>query len=279
MNFMDFCSLHGVTLRQLPPVGRWVRVPTDDKPHSKNGAVKFMGDVGFVQNWATQTEPAVWREQGQSTEAVARVRQIADQGAREAREAAQKAASRAQHILSECELAPHPYLASKGFPEDLANVWNRETDNVMVIPMRCGGQIVGCQQITAEGGKKFLFGQRSSMAEFVMTAGQDGVHVVCEGYATGLSVRAALATLRRPYYVHVAFSAGNMKKIAQALPSGLAIADNDASETGEKTCKEIGWPYWMSDTVGEDCNDYHQRRGLFALAQGLQKMLLDRRRR
>lgn len=271
MNFVQFCSLHGVTLRQIPPVGRWVRVPTDDKPRSKNGAVKFMGDVGFVQNWATQTEPAVWREQGQSTEAVARVRQVAEQGAREAREAAQKAASRAQHILSECELAPHPYLASKGFPEDLANVWNRETDNVMVVPMRCGGEIVGCQLIKPDGDKKFLYGQRSGGAEFVM--GQRGIHVLCEGYATALSARAALNNLKTPYVLHTTFSAGNMKKIAQALPGGVVLADNDASRTGERVAKEIGWPYWMSDVVGEDFNDAHQRMGVFSVAMQLKKVL------
>lgn len=274
MTFMDFCSLHGVTLRQLPPVGRWVRVPTDDKPRSRNGAVKFMGDVGFVQNWATQTEPAVWREQGQSTEAVARVRQVADQGAREAREAAQKAASRAQHILSECELAPHPYLASKGFPEELANVWNLEADNVMVIPMRCGGQIVGCQLIKPEGEKKFLYGQRSGGAEFVI--GQRGTHVLCEGYATALSARAALHNLKTPYVLHTTFSAGNMKKVASGLPGGVVLADNDASRTGERVAKEIGWPYWMSDVVGEDFNDAHQRLGVFAVAMQLKKVLLMR---
>lgn len=273
--FIDFCRAHGVRIDYVPRIGEWLRFKTEDKPAHRNGAVKFMGDHGFVQNHATMQEVAVWRAEGESQAAIERVQQVAQQAAQETERKQREAAAKAAQMLAESELLTHPYMAAKGFPDERVNV----LDGVMLVPMRVGRDLVGAQQITAEGGKKFIFGQRSSMAEFVMTAGQDGVHVVCEGYATGLSVRAALATLRRPYYVHVAFSAGNMKKIAQALPSGLAIADNDASETGEKTCKEIGWPYWMSDTVGEDCNDYHQRRGLFALAQGLQKMLLDRRRR
>lgn len=273
--FIDFCRAHGILIDTVPPVGRWMRLPTQTHPRKRNGAVKFMGDFGFCQEHSTMTEVAVWRAEGESQAAIERVQQVAQQAAQETERKQREAAAKAAQILAESELLTHPYMAAKGFPDERVNV----LDGVMLVPMRVGRDLVGAQQITAEGGKKFIFGQRSSMAEFVMTAGQDGVHVVCEGYATGLSVRAALATLRRPYYVHVAFSAGNMKKIAQALPSGLAIADNDASETGEKTCKEIGWPYWMSDTVGEDCNDYHQRRGLFALAQGLQKMLLDRRRR
>lgn len=271
MTFMDFCHTHGVTLRQLPPVGRWLRVPTDDKPRSRNGAVKFMGDVGFVQNWATMTEPAVWRSEGESTQAVARVRQVAEQATREAREAAQNAGRKAQTILAECELATHPYLASKGFEGELANVWNRETDNVMVVPMRCGGEIVGCQLIKPEGDKKFLYGQRSGGAEFVM--GQRGTHVLCEGYATALSARAALHNLKLSYVLHVTFSAGNMKKVAETLPRGVVLADNDASLTGERVAKEIGWPYWISDTVGEDFNDAHQRLGVFTVAMQLKKVL------
>lgn len=271
MDFLTFCALHGVTLNRLPPVGRWVRVATEDKPRSRNGAVKFMGDVGFVQNWATQTEPAVWREEGRSTEAVARVRQVADNAAREAREAAQNAAKKAHGILSECELATHPYLASKGFPDELGNVWNRDTDNVLVIPMRHGSEIVGCQLIKPEGDKKFLYGQRSGGAEF--TFGQRGTHVLCEGYATALSARAALRNLKVAHVVHATFSAGNMKKVAQGLPGGVVLADNDASRTGERVAQEIGWPYWMSDTVGEDFNDTHQRLGVFAVAMQLKKVL------
>ncbi len=276
MDFLSFVRAHGILIDTVPPVGRWMRLPTQTHPRKRNGAVKFMGNFGFCQEHSTMQEVAVWRAEGEKSQAaIERVQQVAQQAAQETERKQREAAAKAAQMLAESELLTHPYMAAKGFPDERVNV----LDGVMLVPMRVGRDLVGAQQITAEGGKKFLFGQRSSMAEFVMTAGQDGVHVVCEGYATGLSVRAALATLRRPYYVHVAFSAGNMKKIAQALPSGLAIADNDASETGEKTCKEIGWPYWMSDTVGEDCNDYHQRRGLFALAQGLQKMLLDRRRR
>lgn len=274
MTFMDFCRLHGVTLNSLPPIGRWVRVPTDDKPRSRNGAVKFMGQVGFVQNWATMTEPATWRAEGDSTQAVTRARRVVDQAAREARENAQKAAQKASAILGECELAPHPYLASKGFPDELGNVWNRETDNVLVIPMRIGSEIVGCQLIKPEGDKKFLFGQRSGGAEFVM--GQRGSHVLCEGYATALSVRAALQNIKVPYVLHVTFSAGNMKKVAANLPAGLVVADNDASQTGERVAREIGWPYWMSDTLGEDFNDAHRRLGVFAVAMQLRDTMRRR---
>jgi phage/plasmid primase-like uncharacterized protein len=271
MTFLDFCRLHGVVLTREPMPGRWIRVPTEDKPKHRNGAVKFMGTVGFVQNWATMTEAATWHADGTSTEAAKRVQQVANQAAAEDRANAQKAAKRAESILAECELAPHPYLASKGFPDALVNVWNRETDNVMVIPMRRGDALVGCQLIKPDGDKKFLYGQRSGGAEFIF--GQRGTHVLCEGYATALSTQRALVQLKLPYVLHATFSAGNMKKVAETLPAGLVIADNDASGTGERVAREIGWPYWISDTVSEDANDYAQRCGVFALAMGLKRAM------
>lgn len=273
--FVDFCRLHGVVIDYAPQIGVWKRYKTEDKPTHRNGAVKFMGDHGFVQNHATMQEVAVWRSAGESTEAVQRVQQIANQAAQETYRKQQQAAQKAAQMLSECELKSHPYMAAKGFPEERVNVLG----DLMLVPMRVAGELVGVQQIDAEGNKKFIYGQRCSMAQFVFTSGTHGLHVVCEGYATGLSVRAALSSLKRPFVLHVCFSAGNMKKVAQTLPMGIAIADNDESKTGEKVCQEIGWPFWISDRVSEDANDFHQRRGLFALAQGLQKRFLEVRRR
>jgi len=273
MNFEQFAQLHGVIVGRIEP-GKWQRFPTTDKPRHRNGAVKHMGTWALVQNWALMTEPAIWRAEGESTEAQKRIAQVANQAAREATEAARKAAKKAENMMSECELSTHPYIASKGFPDEMVNVWRKEDENIAVIPMRHEGRIVGAQCIKPDGDKKFLYGQRSSGAEFVI--GQRGVHVLCEGYATGLSVRHALHSIKVPAQIHVCFSAGNMKKVAQALPSGFVVADNDASGTGEKTASEIGWPFWMSDAVGEDFNDAHQRLGGFRVAMQLKALLMKR---
>lgn len=275
MTFEDFAKLHGLVISRLIP-GKWVRVATDDKPKHRNGAYRFMGAYGVVQNWATMTEPAVWKATGETREAQDRVRKVVKEAAQQQARAALQAARRAVALLSECELAPHPYLEAKGFPDELVNVWNRDTDNVMVVPMKSGRDIVGCQLIKPDGDKKFLYGQRSGGAEFVM--GQRGTHVLCEGYATALSTQQALRNLKVPYVLHVTFSAGNMKKVAQALPGGVVIADNDESGTGERVAREIGWPYWISDTVKEDANDYAQRAGVFALAMGIKRAMQQRLR-
>lgn len=269
--FIEFCRAHGVLIDNLPPIGRWVRVRTEDKPRNRNGAVKWMGDAGFVQNWATMEEPALWR--GETTrEAKKRAIALGRTADRDAAELARKAAAKAHQILSECEIARHPYFESKGFPELQVNVWK---DGLAVIPMRRGKELVGLQMISENGSKKFLFGQRSGGAEFVI--GQGGTHVLCEGFATGLSAQVVLRNIKVPYTIHVCFSAGNMKRIAEGLSGGIVLADNDASGTGERVAQEIGWPYWMSDTVGEDFNDAHKRLGAFSLSMQV-KGLLRRKR-
>ena len=45
MNFERFAELHGLIINHLT-YDRWVRVPTIDKPNSRNGAYIFDGQTG-----------------------------------------------------------------------------------------------------------------------------------------------------------------------------------------------------------------------------------------
>lgn len=269
-DFFQFCQGYGVILDRLPPIGRWVRVKTIDKPHHRNGAVKWMGDAGFVQNWASMDEPALWRDQS-TRDVVQKFKAVNINAQREVQQLADKAAKKAATLLSACSMDVHPYFERKGFPEHVVAV---SSDGDAIIPMRRGHALIGCQIISVQGDKKFLYGQRSGGAEFVM--GQRGQHFLCEGYATALSAQVVLRNLKAPYVLHVCFSAGNMKKIAANLSGGIVLADNDASGIGERVAREIGWPYWMSDMAGEDLNDAHQRLGAFALAMQLRGILMKR---
>jgi phage/plasmid primase-like uncharacterized protein len=269
MNFLDFCRLHGVVIDSLPPMGVWKRYKTEDKGGKRNGAVKWMGDHGFVQNWATMVAPVSWRDEGASSNAIPR--QQLQKASQDAAKANATAAAKALWILGQCKTKEHAYLAAKGFPAEVGNVWETDDVALLVIPMRIGGAVVGCQLIDEAGGKKFLTGQRTGNAEFIFA--NNGPHILCEGYATALSARHALKNLKRRYTLHVCFSAGNMAKVADGLPGGFVLADNDASGTGERTAREIGWPYWMSDRTGEDANDFHLRVGLFALSQEMRRLI------
>jgi hypothetical protein len=63
MTFLDFAAEHGLLIDNLVE-GRWARVKTTDHPKKRNGAYKFLGDVGFVQNHATMEKVAVWQADG-----------------------------------------------------------------------------------------------------------------------------------------------------------------------------------------------------------------------
>lgn len=276
MDFIQFARSHGILINDLPPLGVWKRFPTEDHPRSKNGAVKFMGDVGFVQNHATSTVVSIWKPDSPITTKVkstylASIRNAEDEQKKKQHQAMQRAVG----MLNGSGLSTHPYLEAKGFPDEQGNVLWQDGKPVLLIPMRVGGNLVGLQQIDDDGGKKFLYGQRTSNAVF--TFDNKGMNVLCEGYATALSVRLAFKQMKQRYTLHVCFSAGNMAKVAAGLEPGLLIADNDASGTGQRVAEESGWKYWLSDRIQEDCNDYHQRVGLFGLTQSLTRSMLGSR--
>ena len=268
MDLLNYCKAHGILIDHVPQVGIWKRFPTVDHPRSRNGAVKFMGNYAFVQNHATDIEVSIWKSDSDSYDSAQIMRDVREAEFKKQQDQRQ-AANKAAWLLKQCKFSTHPYLIKKGFKEEETNVWLNEGKKIMVIPMRVDGALVGCQLIDEEGGKKFLFGQRTSGASFSFD--NKGANILCEGYATALSIRAALKNMKRRYCIHVCFSAGNMVKIAASLSNGYVVADNDASGTGERVAKEIGWDYWMSDKVGEDANDTHQRLGSFKFAQSLLK--------
>ena len=271
--FIDFARALGIIIDSPPPIGYWRRYPTVDKPRHRNGAVKWMGSFGYAQNHATDLEVSVWTDASITESDKRDYQKLANDAERERVNLQRRAAQKAASILTQCQFAKHPYLKRKGFEDEEANCYMLEGKQYMVVPMRVDGHLVGAQIIDEAGEKKFLYGQRTSGAEFVFD--NKGVHILCEGYATGLSIRKALKNMKKRYTIHVCFSAGNMKKIASAIKpdSGLVVADNDASATGENVAKEIGWPYWMSDQVGEDFNDAHQRLGLLKVAMPLARMV------
>ncbi len=272
MNFIQFARACGIIINDYPPVGKWVRLPTDDHPKTRNGAVKFMGDFGFAQNHATQTEVSVWRDETSTPANQAEIARMAKAAHAQIAAGQHRAAEKAEWILSQCELATHPYLEGKGFKDERANVWETDTGRVLAIPMRVGRQIVGCQLIDEAGQKRFLSGQRTSDAAFVFD--NRGPAVLCEGYATALSIQLAMAALKTRYTLFVCFSAHNLGRIAKTLPMGLVVCDNDASGTGERVAKESGWPYFMPPEIGFDFNDLHQATSLFKCSQALRAALL-----
>lgn len=270
MRFEDFARLHGLKVNSLIP-GKWVAVPTEDHPHKRNGRYKWLGNVGWVQNWATMESPEMWRdEEGQYD--FSKVRRIVSNADDDRKKLAEKAASKAGWILHQCKPENHPYLVQKGFPDEIGNVWTADR-SLLVIPMRINGRVVGCQLIDGEGNKKFLYGQQTKGASFVFDA--KGIPVFCEGYATALSVRAVMKVMKIRYTIHVCFSAGNLQHVAGNVSGGVIVADNDPNGIGEKAAIQTGKPYWLSETIGDDFNDFHRRVGSFKAMLSLKRAVFS----
>lgn len=266
MGFTDFARQHGLIVDNLIS-NRWIATPTEDHPRKKNGRYKWLGEVGWVQNWATMDAPVMWRS---DSKVDYRPLIQADNQRRvdEARAAGKKAA----WILHQCKKLTHPYLSGKGFPDETADVWEVDGKRLLVLPMRRAGSLVGCQLIDEQGQKKFLQGQTTKGATLTLDA--KGTPIFCEGYATGLSIRAAMRAIKMRYTIHICFSAGNMKQVARDIAGGIVVADNDPSQTGLRAAQETGKPYWLAPTIGHDFNDAHQDMGLFQVSQSLKSVLI-----
>ena len=281
MRFEDFAQAHGLIIRHVE-YGKWVRVPTEDHVRKKNGAYKHLGDVAFVQNHATMTEPAIWHPENNDEikidrAAMAKRKAEADRQLQRDRE---NACRKATGILNQTVLEQHAYLDSKGFPKMKGLVYYQDEEtNLLVVPMHewrqltpggtTGGRLVGCQLIDVTGEKKFLKGQQTAGAQHII--GTIGKTIWCEGYATALSIHACAQAAKIPCRIHVCFSAGNMKALAKG---GYVIADNDRSRTGEEAAKAIGLPYWMAEQEGFDFNDWHKEIGTLKASMTLRRFLI-----
>jgi len=271
MRFEDFARIHGLIIDHIIP-HKQMRTSTEDHPRKQNGSYKFLGDVGFVMNWATMEEPAVWFPDKEAR-ATIDVKKSRDASVKERQASADKASAKAGWILHQCKAETHPYLEAKGFPDELGNVWTKDNEKILVIPMRIDKRVIGCQLINSDGVKKFLYGQTTKGATLTMNA--KGFPIFCEGYATALSIREAMIANNIKYSIYVCFSASNMKFIVGQFTYGLVVADNDNSHVGETTARKTGKPYWISETIGEDFNDFHKRVGTFQASQSLKKKLIE----
>jgi putative DNA primase/helicase len=124
--------------------------------------------------------------------------------------------------------AIHPYLVRKGIqPHDA-----REYQGALVVPMRAAGELHSLQFIADDGAKRFLAGGR--VAGCYCAIGKPGdALVICEGFATGASIREATGLA-----VAVAFNAGNLGAVALSLRERfpdlrlIVAADDDAATPG-----------------------------------------------
>jgi putative DNA primase/helicase len=276
MNFAQFARAHGLLIRDLHPSNRIRRCATEKHPSHKNGAYLFTGDRGWCQDWSTGEPVQWWQDKDSKPWTVVEKREWANRQ-RVAEKARQQgyaeAAEKAAQMLSECAIDAHPYLKSKQLPDGRGMV---APDGALLIPMRdCeSNKLVGLQAIkwneeTEKFDKKFLPGMRAKGAVYRLGTGSEAI--LCEGYATGLSVHAAVKRLRLNASVICCFSASNMTHVAKTH-GHFVMADNDSSKTGEQAAAATGLPWLMPDAVGEDWNDVHSSEGLIAVCKAVMQL-------
>lgn len=257
--------------------GRWMRFPGVNKGRANRSGwcrvitptLAVYGDwsIGLSEVWRDSTHQDDERSRAALAEARRREREFAAQQAARQQQAAQKAAD----MIRRATVAPHPYLARKGFPSALGLVLGES----LLVPVRdvtAYQRVLSLQEISPTGEKRFLPGGRTRLG--VLRIGQRDAErvVLCEGYATGLSLSAALARLGRTHAVIVCFSARNLELVAPHYPGAVVAADNDASGTGEMSAKVTGLPWTMPPTVGTDFNDLHQAKGVHAVTEALRDL-------
>lgn len=270
MNFLSFAAEYGLVINNLVS-GRWVRCTTVGHPNKRNGAYIYEGTSGAIQDWSIHEKPVPWRDENAKPISRGERLRNMERVNKERQERQQKAAKKAGWIMHNAVCDHHPYLTAKGLPHEKGWTW----EGKLVVPMRYNGHLVGCQMIDAEGGKKFLYGQQTKGA--LAQISSKGQTILAEGYATALSVKAALRHANVRYNIVICFSAGNMIEVAQQFPDCFVVADHDESGTGQRTAKKIGRPYWLSPVVSEDFNDYMNRVGVDEASLVLTAMIAELR--
>jgi putative DNA primase/helicase len=279
MNLEQAISAAGMTPPSRFVPGRWIRFPGIGKSKSNRAGWcrVITPTLAIFGDWSSNFS-ATWRDQAHRDDAET-ARLLAQARAREAAFAAEQrarqiaAAQHARELVESCRIGTHCYLERKGFPHRRELI---DAKKNLVIPMRDSrdySRIISAQLIAQNGDKKFLPGGRAKGAVFRIGVPDARRLVLCEGFATGLSIDAALKRLVSDGAVLVCFSAQNLERVAQDFRSAVIATDNDLTATGAESAKRTGLKWTMPYEVGTDFNDLHRNMGLHVVVERMRELL------
>ena len=285
LSFVTFARAHGVVIEpaRLFAGDRIRRCPTVDHPKKENGAYFWDGQRGWVFNWEAEASVQWWHDANARpwTEAEKQEWKRKRESAKTAQQQQYaRSAKQAEALIAQASPDHHSYLEIKGFKDAKGLVL---PDGVLIVPMRnvVTNKLQGVQTIRwiteqVRHEKKMLFGMQARNAVLRLGPKTANETILCEGYATGLSLEVAARQMRLNAAVLVCFSDRNLVNVAtQVRGKKYAYADNDESGAGERAAIDAGVAYCMSDTPGYDANDNHKRNGLMTVC----KKLMEVRRR
>ena len=163
--------------------------------------------AGFSQNWCAKSDDTMTQAERDAH----RGRIVAMQAQRDAAQVQRQQQARDAVAVILANASParsHDYLTAKGIqPHGV------KCDGVrLLIPMRdTAGVVQSLQTIAPDGEKRFHSGGKVTNCYFSIGK-PDGLVIVCEGFATGASIRESTG-----HAVAVAFNAGNLQPVAVAL--------------------------------------------------------------
>lgn len=278
MRLEDAIAAAGMTPPARIVPGRWMRFPGAGKGRSnRSGWCRLITPTLAVFGDWSSNFTATWKDDAhQDNEQTRRMLEEARDRERiyaaEQRKRQKQTSLEAQALVRKCEYRTHWYLERKGFPHEKGLVH----DDQLVIPMRDIDnytRVLSAQLIAPDGTKRFLPGGRAKGAIHRLGPAR-GSPVLCEGYATGMSIAAALKRLPGEHPVMVCFSANNLEFIATRVPrTAVVAADNDMSATGERAAIATGLRWTMPYEVGTDWNDLHAAMGLHVVVERMRELL------
>lgn len=256
--------------------GRFVRFPGSGKGRGNTaGWCRLITPTLAVYgDWSTDIR-GIWRDEAH--EDTRSAREALRQALREQKAQRQQERQRqlvvardARALISKAASGFHPYLIRKGFPTHASLLDGSD----MLVPMRDARSyrdVINVQRIAPDGAKRFLTGGRARGAVHVLGAMGSARTVLCEGYATGLTLDLALKRLSGSHKVVVCFSAHNLVLVAKSFSGALVATDNDESGTGERAARETGLKWIMPTRVGDDFNDVMIRDGIFSVVKAIRE--------
>ena len=226
-------------------IGEWQRLPTQDHPRKKNGAVHMYESdppAAFVQNWATGISAYAggsgwFNSRATPSSASKKLRRARRHSAQRGWDTTEYDVALETGIELESlrRASPtHPYLTRKKIkPHGIYQKFQE-----LIVPLRTrNGTVWSYQRICADGSKFFRQGGRTKDCYFPIGGPPEESLdrlIVCEGFATGCSLYEATGIP-----VAVAFTAGNLVNVAVDFanwnlhPSTIVIAaDNDSQTEG-----------------------------------------------
>lgn len=238
---------------------------------------------GYSENWCAKYETEMSPVEVQAIRKKLReviARREAEQARRQG-----ETESAANAFWESCKpaAASHPYLSLKGIQPHGA----RTDGSALVVPVQdATGKLRSVQTIDPNGTKRFMRGSSVRGCFFAIGRWVDVV-IVAEGFATGASIHEATGR-----GVAVAFNAGNLEPVAQALRTSrptlriILAADDDAATPGnpgrskaETAALAVGGavvvPRFPARRRGRDSdfNDLHALAGLAAVRACFDELL------